>query len=310
MRQEYPYTPEVAFVSSGDPAFEEDEIAYVRGTACTPSIIGHLEYVDGLPKIISTRRGQLHVWEQPVPGHRYYIGSDAATGMEEGDFAAYAIIDGTTGHCVARYADRVHPEILARQLFMAGTLYNQAIINVELTGHLGRTVQQRLRDEYHYFNLYGWKGKDDKLISATGPLKPRLGGWETTTNSRRMMFDQFRVSLRLGMKDAPMGIELYDEELIEQMDLATLTEHRSDWDVEKGHDDILVAYMLANITMIQYPPPLRQERHHQGSIDGDDMKSRLPFKVEDDVTDSLKTHYAKLKRGWETGNKPDPLQGI
>jgi hypothetical protein len=311
MMQENPHTAEVAFVSSGDPAFTEEEIAYVRKKVCRPRLTGTLEFDGDNVRILEDKKGALAVWESPLPDHRYYIGADAATGVEDGDFAAYCILDGTTGHMVARCAERIHPEVLARNLLMAGTLYNKALINIELTGHLGRTVYQRLRDDFRYNNLYGWKGKDDKLNKPGGPGAPRLGGWETTAATRRIVIDQFRAALRGGIKSQPGGIEVYDEELLYQMDLCTLTERASGWEVERGHDDILFAYFLANIGRVHYPPPLMQgDRSRRGDIDGDDPVGRLPFKVQDDVTDSLKRHYAKLSRGWESGGRPEPLDGI
>jgi hypothetical protein len=309
MMQEYPHSPEVAFVSSGDPAFTEEEIAYVRGTACAPTLRGHFDLIDGHPVVSPNRNGALWVWEKPIPGHRYYIGADAATGIEEGDFASYAILDGTTGHFVARFAERIHPEALARQLWCAGTLYNTAKINVELTGNLGRAVMQKLRDDYRYWNLYGDKRKDDKLPSAGGGM-PRSGGWETNTATRRLLFDQFRIALREGIKGNIGGIEVYDPDLIDQMDLATLTEAAKSWEVTSGHDDILMATMLANITCVQYPPPRTLARNRRPDPEADDGQSRLPILLKPELSTALGDHLKAVQKEMNRGNKPRPLEGI
>jgi hypothetical protein len=308
MMQEYPHTPEVAFVASGDPAFTEEEIAYVRETVRPPAKIGHLELNDGRPQFITSRRGSLLLWEPPQHGHRYYIGADAATGIEDGDFAAYVILDGTTGKLTARFAERVHPENLAEQLWMAGLLYNNAKINIELTGHLGRVIQRILRDDYRYWNLYGDKRKDDAL-PRPGGTQPRSGGWETNTNTRRLLFDTFRTCLRAGIRGEEGGVEIFDEAVIDQMDLATLTEGMN-WEVERGHDDILFSTMLACITCVQYPPPRIRGRSRRPDPEETDPASRMPMLVKNELPISLGDHLRELERTMKRAGRPHPLEGI
>jgi hypothetical protein len=314
MMQEYPHTPEVAFVSSGDPAFTEEEISYVRSTARPPSFTGHLELVDGKPALVRAGRhnmGSLLIWETPEFGHKYYIGADAATGIEDGDFASYTILDGTTGKMCARFAERVHPEALARQLWMAGLLYNTAKINIELTGHLGRVIQRILRDDYRYWNLYGDKRKDDAL-PRPGGTQPRSGGWETNTNTRRLLFDTFRTCLRAGIRDEVGGVEIPDEAVIDQMDLATLTEGMN-WEVERDHDDILFATMLSVITCVQYPPPrILGNRSRRPDPEATDPMSRMPILVKNELPISLGDHLRQLERDMRNSNRPRGanLEGI
>lgn len=309
MKQEYPHAAEVAFIASGDPAFTTEEIAYVRESACGPSITGHLDMVEGKPAIVPSRQGSLLIWEKPLFGHKYFIGADAATGIEDGDFASFVILDGTTGDMVARFAERVHPEALARQLWMAGILYNMAKINIELSGHLGRVIQRILRDDYRYWNLYGWKGKDDRLPTPATSNGPRVGGWETTTNSRRLLFDTFRTCLRAGIRGEVGGVTIPDEAVIDQMDLATLTEGMS-WEVERGHDDILFATMLAVITCVQYPPPRVTGRSRRPDPEAVDPMNRMPMLVEKELSLSLGNHLRELEKLMKRAGKPNPLEGI
>ena len=196
-------------------------------------------------------RGPLHLWEKPRERCHYYIGADAAAGYETGDFAAYAVYNGTTGAQAARYTDHCDPEILAEQCDLAGRWYNNAIVNIELTGNLGRWAQKKLRDDYYYPNLYRWKGKDDKL---TGKARSDAAGWETNSATRGLMREAFREKLRQGMRNIPGGMEIYDEELVQQMSMATLR-GVGRWEVVRGHDDVLIAWMLAVVTCSQYPPP-------------------------------------------------------
>lgn len=242
--QEYPHIPEVAFISTGNPAFAPTELSYARASVKKPRAIGRLVEDHGQTKVLLDPGGPLAVWKYPHPEHRYYIGCDAAKGVEEGDFAAAAVWDGSTGEQAARFDARVPPEVFALILNDLGRWYNKAMLNVELTGGYGREVQKRLRDELMYPNFYRWKGKDDKAISKR---RDSLG-WEMTTYSRRTAFNLFAESLRL------RELSIFDEQMVNQMDSASLDEGFR-WEVSKGHDDILVANLLGWVAIRHYPPP-------------------------------------------------------
>ena len=255
--QEYPWEPSVAFVSSGDPAFTPQEINYARETIKEPQFRGHLERTSGKPIFVDNRHGKLLVWEKPRDKCWYYIGVDCARGMDEdtgratGDFAAYSIINGTTGKKAARFADWVNPEIIAEDVDKAGRWYNTAMVIIELTGNLGLWAQQAMREKYMYPNLYIWRGKDD---AKAGKGKSSSIGWETTSRTRDLLLSTFRGKLREGMKRVPGGYEPCDRELVEQMDLCSMGTGLR-WEVQHGHDDILMADFLAVIACAQYPPP-------------------------------------------------------
>lgn len=250
--QEYPHCPEVSFQSTGDPAFPRDEMLYAERTKKEPAAQGRVFRENRLCHFEKSPRGPLLIWEMPKAGCYYYIGADAAAGYETGDFAAYAILNGTTGAQAARYTDHCSPEELAEQLDLVGRWYNTGIVNIELTGNLGRWAQKRLRDDYMYPNLYRWKGKDDKLSPNRG--KSNSAGWETNGATRGLLREAFREKIRYGMKNYPGGMEIYDAELVTQMNDATMRT-TARWEVMRGHDDILMAWMLAAVTCSQYPPP-------------------------------------------------------
>jgi hypothetical protein len=56
----------------------------------------------------------------------------------------------------------------------------------------------------------------------------------------------------MGMREEAGGLMVYDRALMTQIDLCTLKEWR--WEVERDHDDILVAWAIACLTREQYPP--------------------------------------------------------
>ena len=250
--QEYPWAAEVAFVATGDPAFTSQEIQYALGTKVEPKKTGRLVRSGGTTVFEEDRRGKLLVWEEPQAKCYYYVGVDCARGIESGDFAAYVVLNGTTGRVAARFSDLVDPPRVADDIDKIGRWYNDAMVTVELTGNLGLWCNKILRDPpYMYPNLYIWKGKDDKVASAS---RGRAQGWETTARTRDLMFATFRGKLRDGMKRIPGGMEIFDAEIIRQMDLCTMSTGMR-WEVEYGHDDVLIAAMLAAVSCSQYPPP-------------------------------------------------------
>lgn len=278
---EYPSTPEEAFVATGLPAFERDEIRYIRSTMTQPKFRGHFDRrSDQKDDVVFVEgEGDWLIWKEPIFGHHYYAGADAARGEEEGDFAAIVIFDGTTGEQVARFSARIPPERLAKECDLVGRWYNRAMVNIELTGNLGLWAQKVLRDELLYPNIYRWKGRDDRV--GVQP-KRAAGGFETNVRTRQMMFDALRASIRA------QEVKVVDEGLINQMDGATRKDDWT-WQVVRGHDDILMAALLGWIECKQWAPP-RTLRGWYADGPGEEVDLRY----QDDVATSLMRHFASI----------------
>ena len=253
---EYPHTPEVAFQVSGSPAFAREELAFAESTIKPPRVRGRFERRGAQPIFTRDDRGPVHIWKFPYDkngrsdNNHYYIGADAALGAEDGDFASYVALCGETGELACRFAERIPPEMLADQLDLAGRFYNMAMVNPELTGNLGRWALIKLRDVWRYPRIYTWKGRDDKKAYKS---KSTSIGFEMNQATRRLIIDAARSGLRTAIRNQPGGLHVHDRALMSQMSLATIKEWR--WDVARGHDDILVAWMIACLTREQYPPP-------------------------------------------------------
>jgi hypothetical protein len=254
--QEYPISPERAFIATGDPAFTAGEIRYAMQTKEKPLKRGNFERSGKGAQFVLNPRGKCLLYEEVKANCTYYVGVDCARGIEidsgkaTGDFASYMVLNGTTGDMAMQFSDWVNPVEMAKQIDAAGRYYNQAMMNIELTGNLGLWCQQVLRDEYQYPNWYMWKGKDDKIW---GKRKPQAMGWETTSRTRDLLLSTFRAKLHDGMKNIPGGLRVKDEEFCRQMDLMTMATGMR-WEMQHGHDDVFVAGCLAVIACSQYPP--------------------------------------------------------
>lgn len=256
--QEYPHSPEVAFIATGDPSFTQQEIRYAMSTKKEPIKRGHFERDGKGAKFVPNPRGKCLIYEEVKPKCTYFLGVDCARGMQgetgkaTGDFAAYTVLNGTTGDIAMVFSDWVNPVEMAMRIDAAGRYYNEAMMVIELTGNLGLWCQSILREPpYMYPNWYVWKGKDDKKVGKGGN-SPSIG-WETNARTRDLMLSNFRGKLHDGMKDIPGGLKVKDEEALRQMDLMTMSTGMK-WEVEHGHDDVIMSVFIACIACSQYPP--------------------------------------------------------
>lgn len=303
--QEYPHIPEAAFVSSGDPVFDENEIRYARSKIRKPLCTGVVERVEGGSRDAVTfheQKSLLKLWELSRPGHKYYIGADAARGEDTGDFAAYVVWNGSTGRMAASFCDRINPEVLADHLDRIGRYYNHAMVNVELTGNLGLWTQKLLRDHYNYPNIYRWKGqRDDKLGGGSKSGSSfNSGGWETGFRSRELAMTAFRAAIRTHF------VEPHDEALVSQMDMATRKDSMR-WDIEYEHDDILMAAIIGWIAREQWHP-IQGIGARVGP--GYDDREPVPVSWDDDVATTLRRHFDRIQAYNRTRGNPDPLEGV
>lgn len=300
--QEYPTTWEESFITSGFPAFSEQERQWASQNVKVPKWQGFIDRSDdGTLKLREHHQGTFSIWEDPKPGHYYYLGADAARGDDEDkkkdmDFAANVTFDGTTGHQVCRFAGYVVPEVHACYLNSIGLHYNKAMLNGELTGGYGYGTLHVVRDLLNYPNLYRWKGKDDKIGSwASG----KNAVWiETTQHIRTMLFESMRAALREAAgTEGEYGVTIFDDLLAAQIRMCTRKE-TGRVDVKKGHDDILFGAMIANLAMRQWAPPrsMNPAVSHENEED-EEVRKKMGHRgdaIVDDACLALQNHYKKI----------------
>jgi len=259
LHTDFPYWPEQAFVSSGEPVFTDQEKRRARESVEKAPPARHVEIMalgtgpQRRLKLDQRTDGHITIWEEPRQDSYYYIGADAASGKDEGDFAAAAIYDGTSGNQVAEYEKRAGVHEFADDLDKLGRYYGrymplkQALMNIEISCNLGYTVLQRMRNDFHYTNWYRWRSKDEK-ISPRITRFPALG-WETTSRTREMIMNHYRIGL---MQDE---VHPRSETVLSQIERAARKEFGLRWDVVRGHDDVLMAHFICWIAIVQWPPP-------------------------------------------------------
>lgn len=309
--EDFPHCPEVAFQVSGDPSFPREELAYAESTVKPPLCRGRFLRTGGAGfKFQRDDNGPWHIWKFPFDqrgksdGFKYYGGSDAALGTEEGDFAAICMLCGQTGELAARFAETVPPEELANQMDMAGRYYNLAMMNPELTGNLGRWALVKLRDVFRYPNIYVWKGRDDR---KRGKNRSAALGFDMTNVTRRLIIEATRSGMRMGIKGEPGGLIVNDRALMSQIAGCTNKEWR--WDVARGHDDIAVAYFISCLTREQYPPP-KMNFIPKNLMDEQTIESRIQTVKVEGPSEAELQFLREMKRvRIAAGLKPD-MRGV
>ena len=298
-------TPEEAFISTGEPAFEKSELAYARSSIRKPLWSGSFMYDEKNRPVFEKGEGGWRIWGDVVTGQHYYVGVDCARGEEmgesghmrgTGDFASACVWCGETGEQVASLTAKIGPESMADELNRAGLYYNKAMLAIELTGNLGLWTQARLRDKYNYTNLYHWKGKDDKI---KGMERSKSLGWETTGRTRDLIFSAFRTALR------EERTTVRANSLLTQMEAASRQDGMR-WEVLVGHDDELIAAMIGWIALEQWAPP----RHLGFSKPKEDAAEQLPLQYRSDHIYELKKHYDKVMNYTKRGKPNNRLEGI
>ena len=226
---EYPDRPESAFLNTGRPVFNPEQLIKMLDEAKDP--IERLA-LEG-DEFVHNRRGELTTYIPHDPGGRYVVGADPAMGIASGDFSVAQVLD-QKKRLVATWRGRVHPDHFASILFALGDYYNEAHIIVENNSH-GILTCTRLIKDLAYPNAYLETQVDKITERETVKL-----GFTTTAKTKPLIIDQLRAAMREG------ELEIHDKTTLREMMTYIVTESGS-MEAEAGcHDDTVMALALAN----------------------------------------------------------------
>jgi len=171
-RQEYPITPEEAYVVSGSNVFDTGKLADLLPEA--PVTVRSWDIFS--KQFEENREGKLHIFQYPDWDENYVIAADVALGVGQ-DYSVATVLN-KQQEVVAVYRDnRVDPSQYGELLFYLGRYYNNALLCVE-SNSMGIATIQKL--EYmNYVNLY----KQYVTANTKDPNKVRVG-FRTTSSSK------------------------------------------------------------------------------------------------------------------------------
>ena len=186
MRQEYPCTPDEAFLLSGKTVFDTEKLIARLATVPKPIKTGYFEYdYDGLKitriRWVNDKNGYIRLYKLPsqLTFTKCCIGGDTA-GEGSDNFTAH-VLDAKTGEQVAVMEHKFNEDQYAKQIYCLGKYYRnyklkEALIAVEVNFSTFVTMElQRLG----YRNMY----IREKLDEYTGKPEKRFG-FKTTALTR------------------------------------------------------------------------------------------------------------------------------
>lgn len=228
-KQEYPSNADEAFIASGRPVFNPDQLHAMLREAPKPVERLALEGDRFQPH----PRGELQMFAPLEPGMRYYIGADVAMGLKNGDYSVAQVLDRKKRR-VAKWRGHVHPDYFADILYALGMHFNEARIVVENNNH-GLLTAVRLGRDLAYPDTYTAVGE--------GQLNDQdsfIIGFTTNAKTKPLIIDNLRAALREN------EISLLDETTLREM-LAYVVTEGGKMKAEEGmFDDEVMSLALAN----------------------------------------------------------------
>lgn len=167
LQQNYPITPEEAFVGSGHRLFSADRIAEMKLHSTNGTVDGDWIWYDDYVDTLS-----------------YALGVDVAEGVGQ-DSSTIVILafTGSGARVVAEYcSNKIPPDQLAYEVRRGGNRYGQCIAAIERNNH-GHTTLATLKGIYP--NIYT-EIKDENIVDK---MTEKLGWLTTGASKPRMIYD-------------------------------------------------------------------------------------------------------------------------
>ena len=268
-KQEYPSSPEEAFLASGSCWFDQEAVVLQKARSQGAMLARGRFVYDYDGSCLSGIRwedaadGEISVYRQPEERVPYVIGGDTAgdSGGEWSDFFAGQVLDNRTGRQVAVLHGKMDEDEYARQLFCLGLHYNMALIAPEVNFSTHPTKELA---RLGYPLLYVREVED----TFTGKRK-KAYGFQTTRVSRPVIVAELKEVARDDITLIEDG-----ETLLEMLSFAKNEKGRPEA-LPGKHDDLVMALAIAHHARTQqrmtlYEIPEEPQRDEEDLIDYDD----------------------------------------
>lgn len=187
-KQEYPSTPEEAFIASGRPRFDHKALKQLELATSAPIAVGGLSRKGETVSFYEDKNGYVYIFKYPVPDANYTIGADVAEGLITGDYSVGAVLDEQCDLVCAWYG-HIDPDLFGKELANLGWYYNEAYVAVEGNNHGLTTIRSLIGEEY--YNLYNTKIYDKINDEMTTKI-----GWYTNVKTKPLMINKLAEFIR------------------------------------------------------------------------------------------------------------------
>lgn len=233
IKQEYPCTPEEAFISSGECEFDKEKILErlrnVSGNNKKVEFSYKISRNDYSKEIFDIRldeciAGDITIFEEPLETESYCIGGDTAGSGE--DYFTAVVVKNSDAKTVAQYkVKRIDEDLYARQIYCLGKYYNDALVAIEVNFSV-TPIRELI--ELDYPCLYK---RSDGIDGV---------GFKTTAITRPIIINELKAAFR---EDST--IECSKDILMEMLSFIKNKSGRAEAANGK-HDDLVMAKAIAN----------------------------------------------------------------
>lgn len=237
-RQEYPSTPEEAFLFTGKSYFDMDKLKSAKENCKKPKKRGYFKFqqdanlkpIDETIEWVDDDRGCIKVYENPMERVPYVIGGDTA-GDGSDNFVGQCL-NNITGNQSTSYKYEGADELqYAQQMYCLGRYYNWALLAVETNYS---TYPQKKLQEWSYPSLYIRETFDN----FTGKPKSAYG-FRTDVITRPNIL----ANLQSVVKNHPELI--HDYETICELETFVVNEKTKAEAMDGAHDDCVMSLAIA-----------------------------------------------------------------
>lgn len=175
--QEYPTTPEEAFLSTGKNVFPASHLKHCYQPM--EGLKGRLVSDNGQLRFQRDIFGELTIYREPSDDKEWgqYVVSGDPTRTTEGDFAVAQVLNRRTWEQVAVLRLRCDPNTFGERLMDLAKFYNMALINTEITGPGYATIAVIIKSNYPYL----WQRQLGDQMEGTFTTR---WGWNSTAQTK------------------------------------------------------------------------------------------------------------------------------
>ena len=262
-RREYPTKPEHAFASWGVSIFNLRMLNKMQKFVEKPHYFKFDEkYIHILSEskanvdiyakrafIKSSQKQHLQIFRFPQKGHRYVIAADSGEGNIDSDPSAFTVYGFGQNEIyeAACFNEVIKPYDYAFILYCIATIYNKALIAVEVNEPAGFSTNEILNQRLKYKNLYKRIQFGEVEIESTDKT-----GWKTTAYTKQLIIDTFKNAIKDG------EIKLNSVNGFEQLKEFRKLADGSTGVKKPGHDDEamskLIGFYIAKSSPKHYIP--------------------------------------------------------
>jgi len=226
-KQEYPATPDEAFIVSGSNVFNVEKL---RKLVPQP-ILKSREFDQEASEFIDAQKGGLHIFQYPKFEDAFILAADTSLGVGR-DYSAAVVLNKHKQVCALYRNNYIDPSKFGDLLFYLGRYYNNALLAVE-SNSMGIATLNRLV-QMKYVNMY----YQTKIANISKEESTRMG-WRTSSASKPAIIGFLKSAIENEELWIPSPI------MINELMTYVSTDEGKTEAIVGGYDDTVIALAIA-----------------------------------------------------------------